>query len=278
MKVLVAESCGFCLGVRNAIKMVNQTLETKDEVYSLGDVIHNADVVEKLATAGLKSAKNLDDINSGTVLIRSHGATDAQRQTIKDKGLDIVDATCVLVKRVQKIAKQLHEDGYKVVIIGDDGHPEVQAIVGSAPDVLVIGDENDISHLPVRSKLGIICQTTQSPEHFAEVLKVVAKTDFTELKVVNTLCNEARKRQNCAIELCQKADIMFVLGGLHSANTKKLAELCKSHNKKTFHLQNFKELDISVLSGCCTAGVTAGASTPQWVIDEFIEKLRAFKA
>lgn len=278
MKVLVAESCGFCLGVRNAIKMAQETIESRDDVYSLGDIIHNTDVVEKLAAAGLKSAKNLDEINSGTVLIRSHGATDAQRQIIKEKGLDIVDATCVLVKKVQKIAKQLHEDGYKVVIIGDKGHPEVQAIVGSAHDVLVVGDKNDISHLPARSRLGIICQTTQSPEHFAEVLEVIAKTDFTELKVVNTLCNEARKRQNYAIELCQKADIMFVLGGLHSANTKKLAELCKSHNSKTFHLQNWKELDINVLFGCSTAGVTAGASTPQWVIDEFIEKLQAFEA
>ncbi|MCD4830747.1 MAG: 4-hydroxy-3-methylbut-2-enyl diphosphate reductase [Anaerohalosphaeraceae bacterium] len=277
MKVMVAQNCGFCLGVKNAIKMADETLAKQEEVYSLGEIIHNKDVVKKLAARGLKSAESVEQIPSGTVLIRSHGATDAQLEKIKQKGLKVADATCILVKRVQKIAKTLHSEGYEVIIIGDKGHPEIQAVVGSAPEVSVIGDENDIANLPARKKLGIICQTTQSPEHFAKILEIIAKTDFTELKVINTLCNEARKRQTCAIELCQKVDIMFVLGGLHSANTKKLAELCKSCNKKTFHLQNWKELDKKVLIGNNTAGVTAGASTPQWVIDDFVENLTNFE-
>ena len=278
MKVLVAESCGFCLGVRNAIKMVNQTLETKDEVYSLGDVIHNADVVEKLATAGLKSAKNLDDINSGTVLIRSHGATDAQRQTIKDKGLDIVDATCVLVKRVQKIAKQLHEDGYKVVIIGDKGHPEVQAIVGSAPEVLVIGDENDISHLPARSKLGIICQTTQSPEHFAEVLKVVAKTDFTVVQADRDLATLTTVGiANVNASSTSGIDVSYTSGTANltidvnevSASTdtpKKILGTDQSNNTKTFTEAEFfqfrfKKLALDAAGNAAITRAVAGGLT-----------------
>ncbi|HBG77945.1 MAG TPA: 4-hydroxy-3-methylbut-2-enyl diphosphate reductase [Phycisphaerales bacterium] len=276
MKVIVADGCGFCPGVRNAIKIASETLAKKKNVYSLGEIIHNKDVVKQLADSGLKISENIKKIPSGTVIIRSHGAGEQQLKQIRKQGLKIVDATCILVKRVQKIAKMLHKQGYKVVIIGDNGHPEVQAVLGSAPDIDVIGNDKDIANLPRNKKLGIICQTTQSPEHFATMLEKIAKTPFSELKVINTLCKEAIKRQTCAVELCQKVDVMFILGGLHSANTKKLAELCKKYNKKTFHLQNFKELDTSTLLGNSTAGVTAGASTPQWVIDEFVENLARF--
>lgn len=276
MKVIVADGCGFCPGVRNAIKIAYQTLAKKKNVYSLGEIIHNKDVVKQLADSGLKISENIKKIPCGTVIIRSHGAGEQQLKQIRKQGLKIVDATCILVKRVQKIAKMLHKQGYKVVIIGDNGHPEVQAVLGSAPDISVIGSDKDIDNLPKNKKLGVICQTTQSPEHFATVIAKIAETPFSELKVINTLCKEAIKRQTCAVELCQKVDVMFILGGLHSANTKKLAELCKKYNKKTFHLQNFKELDTNTLLGNSTAGVTAGASTPQWVIDEFVENLARF--
>jgi 4-hydroxy-3-methylbut-2-en-1-yl diphosphate reductase len=276
MKVLVAQKCGFCLGVKNAISMAHETLKERKTVYSLGPVIHNADVVQQLAKDGLKTVETVEQIPSGTVLIRSHGATTDEIEKIKQKGLDIVDATCVLVKRVQKIAKQLHDDGYKVVIIGDKNHPEVQAVVGHAPDIVVVADESDLSKLPENKKLGIICQTTQSPGHFGEMVGLIAKRGFFELKVVNTLCKEAISRQESAVELCKRVDIMFVLGGLHSANTRKLAELCKKYNSQTFHLQNWNELDKTILSGKTVVGVTAGASTPDQIIEEFVENLRAF--
>jgi 4-hydroxy-3-methylbut-2-enyl diphosphate reductase len=276
MKVIVAKSSGFCPGVRNAINMAEKTLAKEKNVHSLGEIIHNKDVVKKLADAGLKIADKVEKIKSGTVIIRSHGATAEQIKKIEKKGLQIVNATCVLVKRVQKIANLLHNQGYKVVIIGDKDHPEVHAVLGSAPDIAVVGSKKDISKLCKYKKLGVICQTTQSPEHFAQMLAEIAQTDFTELKVINTLCKEAIKRQSCAVELCKKVDIMFILGGLHSANTMKLAELCKKYNKKTFHLQNWKELDKTILFGNNVAGITAGASTPQWVIDDFVENLRRF--
>lgn len=278
MKVLVAQRCGFCPGVRNAIQMAKDTLNREKCVYSLGEVIHNKDVVGKLAGEGLKTVTSVEQIPSGTVLIRSHGATAAQFRKIKDKGLEIINATCILVKRVQKIAKKLHADGYLVVIIGDKGHPEVQAIVGSAEDVVVVGNENDILNLPENKKLGLICQTTQSPEHFGNMVALMVKKGFSEMKIIDTLCKEAIKRQRDAIQLCRQVDVMFVLGGLHSANTRKLAELCKKHNSATFHLQNWQELDIISLSGKKIAGVTAGASTPEWIIEEFVENLRKFGA
>jgi 4-hydroxy-3-methylbut-2-enyl diphosphate reductase len=289
MKVIVAENCGFCPGVRNAISIAEKILAparrsghqgqaTGHVVYSLGPIIHNSDVVQRLAKAGLKTVASVKQIPSGTVIIRSHGAPEKVIAQLKEKGVNIVDATCVLVKRVQRIAKELGRGGYKVVVIGDENHPEVQAVVGSARDVVVIADESDLHKLPKNGKLGIVCQTTQSQECFSSMLGAIGRHGFSELKVINTLCKEAIKRQESAVQLCKQVDIMFVLGGLESANTRRLAELCKKYNSQTFHLQNWSEFDKSILFGKKTdlpqiAGVTAGASTPEWIIAEFVENL-----
>jgi 4-hydroxy-3-methylbut-2-en-1-yl diphosphate reductase len=275
MKVIVAEKCGFCHGVKNAIRMAEEILAEGGKVYSLGPIIHNKDMVERLAKAGLKTVDDVDEVESGTVLIRSHGVMPAQIAKLEAKGLRIADATCVLVKRLQKIAKKLSEEGYRVVVIGDENHPEVRSVVGCAKEVIVVGGESDLHKLPDNSRLGVVCQTTQSPEHFGKMLGAIGKQGFNELKVINTLCREAVKRQASAVELCKRVDIMFVLGGLDSANTRKLAELCKKYNNQTFHLQNWKEFDRRMVFGKKLAGVTAGASTPEWVIDEFVENLRA---
>ena len=275
MKVIVAQECGFCHGVRNAISIAEKILAQETQVYSLGPIIHNKDMVERLAKAGLKTVESVEKVQSGTVLIRSHGAAPKQIARIKEKGLNIVDATCVLVKRVQQIAGELERDGYKVVVIGDENHPEVQAVVGCGRDVVVIANESDLDKLPPNGRLGIICQTTQSPEHFSKMLSAICQKGFSELKVINTLCKEAIKRQESAVQLCGQVDIMFVLGGLESANTHKLAELCKKVNRQTFHLQNWNEFDKSMVSGKNVAGVTAGASTPEWIIAEFVKNLEA---
>ncbi len=281
MKVLVAEKCGFCHGVRSAISVAEETLTNHKDgnsVHSLGPIIHNSNEVERLAKIGLTTVDKIEQIRSGTVLIRSHGAAPEQIAGLREKGLDIVDATCVLVKRVQHIAEELAKDGYKVVIIGDEDHPEVQAVVGCARDAIVIADESDLHKLPEKARLGIVCQTTQSPEYFGKVLGAIGRSDFDELKVMNTLCKEAIKRQESAVQLCMRVDIMFVLGGLKSANTRQLAELCKKYNKQTFHLQNWNELDKNILFGKNIAGVTAGASTPDWIIAEFVKNLEDFRA
>jgi 4-hydroxy-3-methylbut-2-enyl diphosphate reductase len=279
MRVLVAEKCGFCPGVRNAISTAEKILAQAgptEHVYCLGPIIHNEDVVERLSRAGLRTVASVDEIDSGTVLIRSHGVAPRELERLKQKGLHIVDATCVLVKRVQQIAKQLEEEGYRVVIIGEENHPEVQGVMGCVNAVVVVAGEDDLYKLPAGGRLGIVCQTTQSPEHLGNVLGTIGRGGFSELKAVNTLCREAVKRQESAVALCQKVDVMFVLGGLHSANTRRLAELCKKHNRATFHLQNWDELDKNSVFGKEVAGVTAGASTPNWVIDEFVKHLEAF--
>jgi len=278
MKVIVAENCGFCPGVKNAISMAEDILEKRDEVYSLGPIIHNKDMVEKLYYSGLKTVEDLDSIQSGTVLIRSHGASPDVIEKINAKNLEIADATCVLVKRVQKIASQLAQQGYEVVIIGDENHPEVQAVVGCAgKNVAVIGDEGDLDRLPENSRLGVVCQTTKGPELFRNMLCAISQRNFRELRAINTLCKETIKRQESAVDICKKVNIMFVLGGLDSANTRTLADLCKKYNKETFHLQNWRECDKNMLFNKTVAGVTAGASTPEWIIEEFVENLRNFE-
>jgi (E)-4-hydroxy-3-methyl-but-2-enyl pyrophosphate reductase len=279
MRVLVAEKCGFCPGVRHAIHTAEKVLAQappREPVYCLGPIIHNEDVVERLAGAGLRTVASVDEIDSGTVLIRSHGVAPRELERLRRKGLQIVDATCVLVKRVQQIAQQLEQEGYEVVIIGEENHPEVQGVMGCVKNVVVVAEEKDLHRLPSDGRWGIVCQTTQSPENFGRMLGAIGQAGFRELKVINTLCKEAVKRQESAIALCRKVDIMFVLGGLHSANTRRLAELCRDHNRQTFHLQNWDELDKGILSGKNIAGVTAGASTPSWVIDEFVKRLEAF--
>ncbi len=274
MEVKVAENCGFCPGVKNAINLAEKTLGEREKVYSLGPIIHNKDVVERLARKGLRTVYKPEDIPGGTVLIRSHGIGPGDLRKLRDRGLEIVDATCVLVKKVQEIAKRLSEDGYQVIIIGDRNHPEVQAVVGCAADVIVLSELGDLEKVAKEGKLGVVCQTTQSLEHLSEMLCAIGRRGFLELRSINTLCREAIKRQESAVALCREVEVMFVLGGLESANTRKLAELCKRYNRETFHLQNWGECDRRVFSGKSNAGVTAGASTPDWIIREFVEKVR----
>ena len=217
MKVIVAEKYGFCAGVRNAISTAEKVLAERGRVYSLGPIIHNPAVVERLAQKGLVTVDNIEQIPVGaTVLIRSHGAASEEIAHLNQKNVDIVDATCVLVKRMQQIAVQMEDQGYKVVIVGDQNHPEVQAVVGCTSGAVVVGDESDIKSIGDNGRLGVVCQTTQSPEFFSHMLCAIAKTGFDELKVINTLCKEAIKRQQAAVELCRKVDVMFVLGGAQS--------------------------------------------------------------
>jgi 4-hydroxy-3-methylbut-2-enyl diphosphate reductase len=277
MKVLVAQKSGFCHGVENAISIAEKILSRERCVFCLGPIIHNKDMVRRLSEKGLKTVEKVEGIKGGVVLIRSHGASPKQIEKIKKKGLKIVDATCVLVKRVQEIAKKLEKDGFEVVIVGDRKHPEVGALTGCVKKAVVIADRKDVCKLPTNKKLGVVCQTTQSAEHFGRMVGEIAKIGFNEIRVINTLCRESLKRQDSAVELCKKVDVMFVLGGLDSANTRRLAELCKKYNNQTFHLQNWGEFDRRMVSGKKIAGVTAGASTPKWVIDQFVENLKAVK-
>ncbi len=276
MKVKLATSRGFCFGVEDAIELAEAAVATHGpgKVVALGPVIHNKQVVGKLEQAGLNQSGDLETIEPDkVVLIRSHGATPQTMQRAADRGLAIVDATCVLVKRAQDVVMQLHEEGYHVVMIGDPNHPEVKGVIGYAP-VTVIDEGSDLeAALPYKERLGIVAQTTHSPEHVAQMIAKILCRPYREVKIVNTLCLEVTRRQEAALALCGEVDVMFVLGGLNSANTREMARLCQEAGTQTYHIETWEQFEPRMIAGKTTAGVTAGASTPEWVIQEFVEKL-----
>lgn len=279
MQVRLATSRGFCFGVEDAIEIAEAALETHGpgNVVALGPVIHNKQVVGKLEQAGLNQSGELEIIDPAkAVLIRSHGASPETIARAQQRGLRIVDATCVLVKRAQNVVRQLHEEGYHVVMIGDPNHPEVRGVIGYAPNVTVIDRGADLEQaLPYRERLGIVAQTTHSPVHVAEMIAEILKRPYREVKIVNTLCLEVTRRQEAAVALCAEVDVMFVLGGLNSANTREMARLCEEQGRATYHIETADQLEPHMVAGRKVAGVTAGASTPEWVIAEFVRKLEA---
>ncbi len=281
MEVKLARKRGFCFGVEDAIELAQRTLQANEpgRVVALGPVIHNPQVVEDLEKAGLNQSGDLEQLAPGTtVLIRSHGASPEVYARATEKGLNIVDATCVLVKRAQTVVKQLHEEGYRVVMIGDANHPEVKGVIGYAPEVIVVDSEEGLDQLlPKRERLGIVAQTTHAPEHVAKMIAAIALRPFRELKIVNTLCLEVARRQEAVSELCGEVDVMFVLGGLHSANTRELARISEEAGTPTYHLEDWAQFEPAMVAGRKVAGVTAGASTPDDIINEFVERLESIE-
>jgi 4-hydroxy-3-methylbut-2-enyl diphosphate reductase len=281
MEVKLAKKRGFCFGVEDAIELAERTVRDHEpgHVVALGPVIHNPQVVQRLEREGLNQSGALEAVDSDTtVLIRSHGAAPATYAQAVERNIPLVDATCVLVKRAQTVVRQLHEEGYQVVMIGDAEHPEVKGVIGYAPDVIVVDNKEDLPEkLPRHGKLGIVAQTTHAPEHVADMIGAIAALSFRELKIVNTLCLEVVRRQKAAVELAQEVDVMFVLGGLESANTRELARLCVQEGVRTFHLETWEDFKPEMAAGCRIAGVTAGASTPDDIINEFAENLQAFE-
>jgi len=277
MEVRLAKKRGFCIGVENAIEQAAQVVAAgpPGKIYSLGEVIHNRQVVDDLAAQGLKVLDDPQDARPGdTVLIRSHGVPPEVIATLKTRGAKVVDATCVLVKKAQQIVQQLQAEGYRVVVIGDENHPEVRGVIGYAKDVTCVETEDDLDHLPTGGKLGIICQTTHSPELFGRMVGRIAARGYAELKVINTLCAETRRRQQAAVELAREVEVMFVLGGRQSANTRQLARLCETAGVRTYHLESWADFEPAMAADATVAGVTAGASTPESIIEEFVEQLR----
>jgi 4-hydroxy-3-methylbut-2-enyl diphosphate reductase len=281
MRVKIARKRGFCFGVEDAIELAQGTLANHGagKLVALGPVIHNHQVVDRLEQAGLNQSADLESIPTDTtVLIRSHGASPDVFDRAEARGLNVVDATCVLVKRAQNVVKQLHDEGYQVIMIGDAEHPEVKGVIGYAPNVIVIDREEEIDGvLPKRGKIGIVAQTTHTPEHVADMIGAICARPFQEVKIVNTLCLEVVRRQQAAVELCHEVDVMFVLGGPHSANTRELARLCREEGVDTHHLETWDQFEPRMAAGKSFAGVTAGASTPEYVIQDFVRRLEAYE-
>lgn len=275
----LAANSGFCFGVRRAIEMAEKTLARGERVYSLGPVIHNPQEIERLEALGLKVIDEVGQATGGLLIIRSHGISPETAEAARAKGLELVDATCPLVKRVQSLAQKLHDEDYSVVIVGDARHPEVEAVLGYAPGAVVVGDVDELGAVVDLSKVGVVCQTTQPPGRFHELVSEIARRfGGQELRVFVTICSATVDRQAAATELARRVDVMFVLGGRNSSNTRQLARLCESTGVTTHHLESADELTGEMLAGHLRIGVTAGASTPQWVVQQFLDRAKSLDA
>ncbi|MDD5686799.1 MAG: 4-hydroxy-3-methylbut-2-enyl diphosphate reductase [Elusimicrobia bacterium] len=275
MKIIVAKNSGFCFGVRRAIELASNFSKKTGDVYTLGPIIHNSQVVKKLEESGIGVIRNLKEIKKGSnIIIRAHGIPRKTLEELKRKKVGILDATCPYVKRSKKHIEELAKEGYRIVIIGNPYHPEIKYIVSYAPkDSVILKTISDVRKMKYFKKLGIITQTTQSLENFVEITSGLLKYS-DEFKIFNTICPDAINRQNETVKLAGKSDVMIVIGGKNSANTKRLFAISKKIQPDTYHIETTGELRDSWLRKANIVGVVAGASTPDWIIKEFIDAVK----
>lgn len=278
MKLLVAKSAGFCFGVKRAMDMAVEAVQTHPKaLYTLGPLIHNPQAVQSLEQLGIQVRERVENISKGAVILRSHGVSLQELRKAKEKRLRIIDATCPIVKRAQLYAKFLQRHGYGLLIVGDALHPEVEAIRSYLDEgVVVVADVKKARRLGPWDKLGIIAQTTQSFTLFKEIVNVTLEKT-KEVRVFNTICRATTIRQKEAVEIARKVDSMIVVGGYNSGNTQRLAAICKEIQPRTYHIETAHELRSRWLAGRERIGLTAGASTPSWIIQEVEERIRRLK-
>lgn len=271
LNVEVAQRAGTCYGVQRAIDLAIQAGRASngaEQVHTLGPLIHNPLVVKELEEEHVLMANDLERVSQGTLIIRAHGVVPELIDRAREKDLDIVDATCPFVKKVHLAAERLVRDGYRVVVIGEPGHPEVEGILGHAgTDALVLENVEQALRADISGKVGVVVQTTQTVDNFSHVVAVLSSR-CKELHVVNTICNATSERQRAAAELSARVEAMVVIGGKNSGNTRRLAEICREHCSRTFHIEQVDELESAWFKDVSTVGVTAGASTPQRHIDQ----------
>jgi 4-hydroxy-3-methylbut-2-enyl diphosphate reductase len=273
MKVILAKQAGFCFGVKRATQLAFEAAGKDQKTYTLGPIIHSPQVVGKLEDLGIRALDSLDGLDSGTIIIRSHGVELKEINEAQQKQLDIVDATCPFVKKAQDHVKSLSEAGYSVVVVGDADHPEVQSIVSyGGAHVYVVASGEDVKKLPRMSKIGVVAQTTQSFENLKNVVCECLQRGG-EIRVYNTICDATAVRQEEAKKLAGQVDCMLVVGGFNSANTRRLVEVCAELQPHTHHIETAAEIDPVWFEGAERVGVTAGASTPKWIIDEVMNKI-----
>lgn len=270
MNILVAKGAGFCFGVKRAIDIAFRIAEEPAPAVTFGPIIHNPQVINKLREKGITAVDAIPDTNA-SIIIRTHGIERTLFDQLESSGHTIIDATCPFVKKAQQYAKLLAEEGYQVLILGDSNHPEVKGIVSYAGDDVVVVSEND--ELPgISSKVGIVVQTTQPIEALKKLIgKAVEQAK--ELKVYNTICNSTALRLKETELVASRSDVVLVVGGKNSANTTQLTKLAESLGVRTYHIETADEIDPEWFGGVDTVGITAGASTPEWIIDEVKQKI-----
>ncbi len=275
MKIYLADHRGFCYGVKRAVDMAINSLNTNCLVHTLGPIIHNPQMINKLKELGVNTADTLEEIPSGKVIIRSHGVGPSIYEQAEAKQLQVVDATCPHVKKAQQAAHDLFTEGYQVVIVGEPHHPEVKSIFAwTNNSAAIVETPEQAGVLPSYNRLGVVAQTTFAAKVFQDIVAIL-ETKCQELKIERTICTATDLRQQAAIDLADKVDLMIVVGGKASANTARLASVCRDAGKPAYHIESADELQAAWFTGVQTAGITAGASTPDWVIKEVYKKMEA---
>jgi len=277
--IRIAQHSGFCFGVKRAMNMINEvSKQYKDmPIHTLGPIIHNPQAVKKLKDQGIDVLNTIDNLNNDVIILRTHGVEKSILDELKEKNVIIIDATCPFVRRAQDYVLKLHNEDYPVIIIGEVNHPEVKALKSQAEgNVKVIQNETDFKQIREikGDRIGIVSQTTQEIEHFKKMIDEILDY-FKELRVYNTICNATAQRQKSAVDLAKEVDAMFIIGGYNSANTKRLYELCRRILPNTFHIETENDIKGDSLDDSIKSiGLAAGASTPDWIIEDVKKYLK----
>ncbi len=277
MKIELASAYGFCFGVKRAIKIA----EENPGSVTYGPLIHNKDEIDRLKEGfDIGLAEDLEEAEEHeSIVIRTHGIPRDELAELKTQEKEIIDATCPYVTTPQKIVAKMSEEGYSIVVFGDKNHPEIRGVISYAEDqrnAFVVLDEDDIDTLPLKSKVAIVAQTTRKPDDFT---KIVAKLvlQSKEVRVFNTICNATFENQDAAAELAKRADVMIVIGGKHSSNTKQLHLIAKNYCPDSYLIENESELKAEWFTGKQLCGISAGASSPDWIVQNVVDRIEAIK-
>lgn len=275
IKIILADSAGVCFGVENAVSTAEKELLKNKKVYSYGPLIHNPQSIEKLEENGLEVINKIEN-KHGKIIIRAHGITIEEESKLGEAGSELIDMTCPIVKRLQFAIKALTEDGYHVIIVGDENHPE---IIGAKSygknNISIIKSVSEVDDLSNKfNRLGVVAQTTIPVENFWRVVDRLKTIDELDLKVIDTLCDDIHNKQVEAKEIAKDVDVMIIIGGKNSSNTKEIAKICKKVNPLTYQVETYDQLrQLKIDFKNKTVGISAGASTPPWIIKETIDEL-----
>ena len=281
MEILLAKDMGFCWGVRRAIDIMEKAADERGEIISLGPIVHNPQVVRELEGRGVRTAGDLSDGDSLPVAITAHGVGPDVLEDARSRGNEVIDTTCPIVTRSQRWAKKMAEGGFTLVIFGDPDHREVKGVLAWAGANAIAIKDGDPLPAELPSRLAVISQTTQSPERFAGFVSQLMREHvgrISELRVINTLCDVTSSQQAAARELAQEVDLVLVVGGRSSANTRHLLDVCKEEGTLAYHVEGPDELQAEWLNGCNSVGVTAGASTPDSAVESVVRQVQRLAA
>lgn len=275
MKVLLADEYGFCFGVERAVEMVEEALDEGDTVRTLGPLIHNEQEMDRLGKFGVSTIQEPIQIQRGeTAVIRAHGVTPDVQKELEAKASKVVDATCPFVTRVQKLAARAAAENRHVIVVGNPDHPEMIGVKGYAPEhAFVIQDETEVADLPKLNKPLVVSQTTIKAKTFYDTAEAIKTKTDDEVQIVNTICSATRDRQDAARALAGEVDAFYIIGGRHSSNSRKLLAVCQEQCPKSFLIETEEEISEADLVGVKQVGVTAGASTPEWLIQKVVKHL-----